>query len=175
MARRSGGQRSRKWGAACRQSVGPAMLFMRFPLCHKVWGLDDFGVDSGVDWEGFASLGRHFGPFWAKRAPTYTSPTKSLQKSHADGLREIRGSPLRTNNSDPPGDGRALKTLHFVPRGHGGGYIYIYIYAYMYMYIYIYTYLNINIHIRCGIALLGRPVAGSRMIEIWIFGIFGQF
>ena len=41
------------------------------------------------------------------------------------------------------GGHESLRALHFVPQGHGGGYIHIYVCIYIYIYIYPYT--NIDI------------------------------
>ena len=42
------------------------MLFMTFPVFHKVSILGDFGIDLGGVWEGLESLGHHFGLLWAQ-------------------------------------------------------------------------------------------------------------
>ena len=67
------------------------------------------------------------GDFWgAKKSieKTIENPVSRPCESRKPG-----GPPaLRTNT--PDGDDRALnrlEALHFVPRGHGGGYVYVYV------------------------------------------------
>ncbi len=93
LARRSGGQRSRKWGAACRQSVGPAMLFVTFPVFHKVSILGDFGIDLGVVWEGFGSLGHNFGPLWAQCGVIWALKRRSRKRVEKRSSDESPGNP----------------------------------------------------------------------------------
>ena len=50
--------------------------------------------------------------------------------------------PLKSINPGVQGDIQGPCTLHFVPQGHGGGYIYIYIYIFIYIYIHIYLYMQ---------------------------------
>ena len=62
-------------------------------------------------------------------APLLEPSSKKVEKRSRNESREVPGSPdkgggpaLRTNLPDVLRDDRALEALHFVPRGHGGGY-----------------------------------------------------
>ena len=70
------------------------MLFMRFPVFHKVLILDDLGVDLEVDWESVGSLGQHFEPpgvqwdlSWTKKGPFEKRCPKRLMQGSPEAAR----------------------------------------------------------------------------------------
>ena len=93
-------------------------------------------IKKSVQW---VPLGDPFGWFW-RLLGTILSDKMSIENSSkkwyaraAEAAANGVQSPSRIDHGQALKDGRAREALHFVPWGHGGGYIYICIYVYMYI------------------------------------------